>query len=278
MRPLAPTFTAHLYEGLHARLMELLRGLSPDDWQRPTVCREWLVRDIAAHILDTQTRTLSFGRDKLTLPPGPAPANYSELVAMLNGMNADWVRVMRRMSPALLVEFLAITGPQQAAYVMSLDPDAPAAFPVAWAGDTVSPNWFHIGRDYTEYWHHQQQIRDAVKAEPITGREWLGAALDIFIRALPVTYRNVPALPGRSVSVVIDGDAGSSWVLAVEDSRWRLFTGHAAEPSAIVTLSADTAWRIFTKGLPREEASRRVRIEGDAQLGAVFLDTLAIMA
>jgi uncharacterized protein (TIGR03083 family) len=258
--------------------MELLRGLAPEDWLRPTVCRDWMVRDIAAHILDTQTRTLSFLRDRIPLPAGAPSTNYAGLVAMLNGLNADWVRVMRRASPAVLVDFLSLTGPQQANYVMSLDPYAAALLPVAWAGETASANWFHIGRDYTEYWHHQQQIRDAVGAPSLAGREWLHPALQIFIRALPVTYQQVAAIPGRSVNVNIQGDAGGFWTFAAQDGAWQLFDGQAHEPTATVSLSDDTAWRIFTKGLVREEAARRVRVEGDSELGAVFLNTLAIMA
>ena len=278
MRPLSPTFTAHLYNGLHEHLMTLLRGLAPADWNRPTVCRDWLVRDIAAHILDTQTRTLSFGRDEMQPPAGPAPEDYRALVTMLNGLNAGWVRTMRRVSPAVLVEFLALTGPQQADYVMSRDPYALAPVPVAWAGETGSPNWFHIGRDYTEYWHHQQQIREAVGAPLLAGRDWLRPALEIFIRVLPETYRRTAAKPDRSVNVCIHGEAGGAWALSSQDGRWQLFEGEAPAPNASVSLSDDTAWRIFTKGLSREEAAQRVRIEGDQELGSVLLSALAIMA
>jgi uncharacterized protein (TIGR03083 family) len=275
---IAPTLTAQLYKGLHEHLMTLLRGLAPQDWYRPTVCPDWQVRDIAAHILDTQTRTLSFGRDGMSPPAGPAPEDYAALVALINGLNAEWVRTMRRVSPALLVEFLAITGPQQADYVMAQDPYAPAPVPVAWAGETESLNWFHIGRDYTEYWHHQQQIREAVGAPLLDGREWLHPALEIFIRVLPETYRRTAASPGRSVNVSIEGDAGGAWVLSAIGGKWELFDGAAPSSSATVSLSSDTAWRIFTKALGRDEAARRVRIEGDRELGGVFLSALAIMA
>ena len=38
-------------------------------------------------------------------------------------------------SPTLLVEFLTATGPELSKYFASLDPHAPAPFPVAWAGE-----------------------------------------------------------------------------------------------------------------------------------------------
>ena len=70
----------------------------------------------------------------------------------------------RQASAPAPLDLLAVTGPQDAAYHGSLDPHAPALFNVAWAGEQTSPNWFDIGREYTERWHHQQQIREAVGA------------------------------------------------------------------------------------------------------------------
>ena len=45
---------------------------------------------------------------------------------------------------------------------MTLPSHGRAIFSVAWAGESESENWFDVARDYTERWHHQQQIRDAV--------------------------------------------------------------------------------------------------------------------
>jgi hypothetical protein len=52
-----------------------------------------------------------------------------------------------------------------------LDPFAEAIFSVGWAGEEKSLNWFHIAREYTEKWHHQQQIRLAVGQEQICTQE-----------------------------------------------------------------------------------------------------------
>lgn len=279
MRPVEPVLTAHRFAGLHDHLLALLRTLSTADWQKPTACRDWNVRDIAAHILDTQVRLLSLGRDRMAPPPPDVPIDgYPSLVGYLNQLNADWVRATRRMSPRLLTEFLSITGPALADHVTSLDPDAPALFPVAWAGDLTSPNWFDIGRNYTEYWHHQQQIRDAVGAPPLTAREWLYPVLALFLRALPHAYRATPATEGQALIVEITGEAGGQWSLVRDAGAWQLFDGEAPDPLAHVSLTDDTAWRLFTKGLNRSEAAARSRISGDQALGAVFLNTLAIMA
>jgi uncharacterized protein (TIGR03083 family) len=277
--PLQPLITTHLFPGLHDRLMELLRGLQPADWQKPTVCRQWTVQDIAAHMLDSQIRILSHGRDAAPLPPPAKPiTSYGTLLEFLNNLNAQWVEAARRISPTLLMEFLALTGPQLAAYYASLDPQAPALFSVAWAGEETSANWFDIGRSYTEYWHHQEQIRNAAGAPGLTGRDWLHPVLALFLRALPHTYREVPAEAGAAIAITITGEAGGIWSLRRTDKGWELEEGAALTAAAGITLSGDTAWRLFTKGLSPEQARAQVEIKGDQKLGEPFLKTLAVMA
>ena len=46
----------------------------------------------------------------------------------------------------------------------SLPADTPALSGVSWAGDMESEGWFDVGGEFTELWHHQEQIRMAVGA------------------------------------------------------------------------------------------------------------------
>lgn len=272
--------TAHLYGPLHERLIELLQGLSDADWRRATVCREWTVQDIAAHMLDTQIRILSMGRDRyMPPPPGKAIDSYATLVDFLNLLNADWVRAARRMSPRMLTTLLKTTGPELAAFVTSLDPLAPALFPVAWAGESESANWFDIGRNYTEYWHHQQQIRDAVGAAPLTAREWLHPVIALFLHALPRAYAGIAA--SGDIHLAITGEGGGNWTLKHSPpGLWTLIPGHSSgTPELYLELSDDTAWRFLTKGLTPDEAAPRIRgTNHNSPLFGAFLNARAVMA
>ena len=263
---------------LHAELLALLRGLGAEAWDRPTACPLWSVRDIAAHLLDDDLRRLSFHRDRQPPPPDVTIDGYRSLVAFINRMNAEWVAVARRLSPQVLIELLEITGPKVVELFRSIDPQAPAHWAVAWAGEDTSAHWFDVGRDYTERWLHQQQIRDAVGARPLVGREWLHPVLDIFVRAVPVAYRAAHRPDGTALLLAITGPAGGEWTLRREDGEWRLLAGRCPSPDAAVTMSDDTAWRLFSKGLERDAARRQVGIEGDQALGEVALGALAIMA
>lgn len=254
--------TAHLFSELHGELLRLLESLSPQDWTRPTVCAGWTVKDVAAHILDTQLRLVSMGRDGFR-PEGRKIQGYRDLVDFLNELNAQWVKAFRRVSPQVLVAMLRDSGEQLTEYVTQLDPDGPALFPVAWAGEEVSQQWFDTGRNYTEYWHHQQQIREAVGAEGLVGVRWLGPVIALFVRAIPLAYQGQA---GGRLTVEITGEAGGVWVFDVGSAEAR------------VRLSDDTAWRLFTKGISRDLARSRVEVFGDAEMGERFLGVLAVMA
>lgn len=273
-----PVFTVDLFAPLAAELVALLRGLSSEDWERPTVAGSWRVRDVAAHLLDGDLRRLSLHRDgHVPPPPEPAIQGYADLVRYLNRLNADWVGASQRLSPRMITDLLAWTGPQIADFLASLPPHGTAHWPVAWAGEDASENWMDVGREYTEKWHHQEQIRDAVGAPGLTGRRWLFPLLDLSMRALPHAFREVEASEGTAVALTITGDAGGIWSLVRGDGRWALWVGEEAEPAARVRLDAETAWRIFYNALPPEAAADRVEIEGDPRLGAAFLKTRSVM-
>jgi uncharacterized protein (TIGR03083 family) len=272
-----------LFGPLHEALVALLGGLSAAQWEAPTRAGAWRVRDVAAHLLDGELRELAVRRDGVW---GEAPAGaldtHEALLAFLGRLNADWVRAMRRVSPRVLTELLAWSGPQVTALYAALDPWAPAPFGVSWAGEATSATWAELGRQYTERWHHQQQIREAVGAPGLTERRWLRPVLDVSMRALPYGYRDVAAEPGTSVAIVVRGEAGGRWTLVREPHGWVLGEGAAApsatQPVAALTLDADTAWRLFFRQMTPEEGARRVLVVGDRRLAAPYLHTLAVVA
>jgi uncharacterized protein (TIGR03083 family) len=278
LRPVGPVFLVGLFPGLHLELMTLLRGLAPEDWNRPTACALWSVKDIVAHLLDTCLRRLSYGRDRREATPDRSIASYTDLVAYLNRLNAEWIAGTRRLSPRLLMDLMDWAEPQLHQYLESLDPHATGVFGVAWAGEEQSPTWFDIGREYTERWLHQQQIREAVGAPGLTSRQWLSPALDIFVRALPFSYREVEADPNTRIELRIGGEAGATWTLVRSSQSWQLFSGAVPDPTTVVSLDQEAAWKLFSKALPPDQASREIGIVGDPRLGQPLLRTLAVMA
>ncbi|MFI5120866.1 MAG: maleylpyruvate isomerase N-terminal domain-containing protein [Thermoanaerobaculia bacterium] len=266
-----------LFPPLHEELVRLLSGLSASDWERPTVAGAWRVRDIAAHLLDTDLRRISAQRDGWVLPVETPVTGWADLVKLLNGLNAGWVQAARRLSPRVLVELLTTSGRELAAVVATLDPDAPAPFSVLWAGQSTSTNRFDLGREYTEKWHHQAQIRLAVGAPPLDGRRFLHPVLALSMHALPRALEGEAAPEGTAVSVSVTGDAGGAWSAVRGADGWRLFEGEAASPAARVAMDAETAWRLLYNALSADDARARVSTEGDGRLAAAVLRARSVM-
>jgi uncharacterized protein (TIGR03083 family) len=279
LKEVEPIFTTHLFNGLHGKLMELLQSLSREDWNRKTVVPHWTVKDVAAHLLDGDLRTLSMLRDNHNASPPEDAGSYRGLVRYLNGLNAQWVQASSRLSPDILTALLDWSGRQYTEFIQSLNPFDMAPFPVAWAGETESENWFHIAREYTEKWHHQQQIRLAVgKDHELLTAEYYFPYLDTSVRALPYHYRNMKPSQPEMIQFTVTGKGGGIWLLYFNGDTWELVSRCFIAPVSTVRIGEQYAWRIFTKGISREEAAAHVEITGDQALGSHVLTMLAVMA
>jgi len=276
IEPRPPIQTAQLFPKVEEKLLELLRCLGPDDWERQTVAPRWKVRDVAAHLLDTELRKLSLARDGQRPEQGGAVAG-AELVALIDRLNEEGVRIYRRLSPGVLITLMEVASRELCAYVAALDPFGQAGFGVSWAGQEHSPNWFDTAREFTERWHHQQQIRLAVDRPGILTPELYHPVLDCFLRALPFAYRSVPARPGVYARFNVSGECGGSWFLCRDGEAWTLSAAPAGEKIAETTIPQEIAWRIFTKGIDRQAAAAQVRVEGDAGIGLHVLSLVAIV-
>ena len=263
-------------------LLELLRSLSHEDWEKQTVSPKWKVRDLAAHLLDTALRGVSIGRDGY-VPPAPNIDSFAALGVYIDRLNQEGVTVYRRLSPAVLISLIEVASKQLAEYHARRDPFAPAPYGVSWAGEEKSANWFDTAREYTERWHHQQQIRLAVDSRGVRGpgiltRELYYPVLDCFMRALPFAYRNVSAAAGTTIRITVAGECSGSWNLRREDAAWVLTESGQDQPAAETTIPQEIAWRIFTKGIDRASAQSQVKITGDAALALPVLGMVSIVS
>lgn len=276
-KPLPPIFTAHLFPKLEGMLIELLRSLAPDDWEGQTVSPRWKVKDVAAHLLDTQLRKLSLARDGYVAEKHVIKS-AEDLAGLINRLNDEGVRMYRRLSPAVLIAMMELASRQSAEYHQSLDPYATAKFGVSWAGEQESLNWFDTAREFTERWHHQQQIRMAARRPGIMTREFYYPVLDCFMRGLPFAYRQVAAEPGSLLQFNLAGECGGIWYLLRNESGWQLVDDLCGNKVSEVTIPQEIAWLVFTKGMNRESAAAQTRVQGDRALGLHVLGMIAIVA
>jgi uncharacterized protein (TIGR03083 family) len=279
MNPPTPILVSGLFAELRNHLLSLLDSLGPDDWRAPTTAGQWTVKDVALHILGGDLGNLSRRRDHHSPPAGPI-TDWNDLVAFINRINQSWVAASQRLSTQVLRDLLDHSGRQADEYFLSLDPFA-LGTPVSWVGPDPAPNWLDLAREYTERWHHQQQIRDATHRPGLYAPRLFAPVLDTFVRALPHTFHEVKATAGTTVQLTIPGEAGGHWTLR-RSSTWELYAGAGPEPgespTTTVTIAPEIAWKIFTRGLRGEQAQASAKITGDQALGARVLEMVSVIA
>lgn len=268
-----PVIVAGLFAEERAALLEVLASLSEEEWDRPTVCDGWTVHDVVVHLLGGYAGNLSRRRDrftKATLPDGDGLADR------INRFNAVWVEAVRRLSPRVLIALIDQLGEELDAYFASIDPSELGGA-VAWAGGGPAPVWLDIAREFTEHWHHQQHIRDAVGRPALDSARLLHPVLATFVFALPATFRDVAAPEGTTVALTIAGPAVGDWTV-IKEGAWKLFQGAPVNPDARAAMPQEIAWCLFTKGIAPERARAAARVEGNARLVNRLFEAVAIIA
>jgi uncharacterized protein (TIGR03083 family) len=268
VKPLPRVDAAPLFPEERAALLDLLRSLTPEQWALPTVCAGWSVKDIAAHLVADDLGRLSHERDGFSagrFVPRSPDTFEAELLEFINAQNEAWVASMRRVSPRLLIDLLDWAGQRTQVYFESLDPDAPG-LGVSWAGESESANWFDLAREYTERWHHQAQIREAVGAPMLYEPRLFTPLIATLVRGVPHSLRSLDAPESTHIRIVFH-DPNQALSLVRGAGRWQLVQPVAEKSDATVELDGDTAWRVFTKNIPPAEARKRATITGDEALG-----------
>ena len=273
---LGPILCAHLLRRVDEKLIELLGSLEPNEWDLQTIAPLWKVRDVAAHLLDTVLRKLSVVRDSCYVEAVDI-RSPQDVVTLVNRLNREGVLVYRRLSPPVLIDMMKMACEQSARFHESLDPLAPAAFAVSWAGEETSLNWFDTARELTERWHHQQQIRLATNRPGILTPDLYRPVLDCFVRGLPHVYRDVDAPVGTLLLLEISGECGGRWFLSRGSTQWDFVSRADRDFASRVIIPEALAWRLFTKGVDRNSARAQIEVEGDRDLGEKVLHLTAIV-
>lgn len=278
MEDLRPIDTRNLFRKNTKELLRLLKTLSREQWQSPTCYPEWKVKDIAAHLLQTGLNRLSRQRDLFPSSEPLPPLCFDEILQIINNGNDHWQEMFASISPELIVTLLSSTEYELSSFFENLPLSGQSPFSVAWAGETVSENWFDTAREWTERWHHHQQIREAVEAPPLTDHEYLSPVIGTLIRAVPWWYSKITAKVGTQIRITITGEAGGNWTLQRNEKNWILKSGFSQKTEAAgISLSDETAWKFLTRTISREGASDLIEFSGNRKLAEHFLHVRAIM-
>jgi uncharacterized protein (TIGR03083 family) len=186
----------------YSRLDVLLRELAPDDWTRPTVCDEWDVRAMVAHLVGAAEANASLREMLRQARVGRRTRSHGDLV---DKMNAVQVADRASRTPTELVADLADAGVRGVrararipAPVLALR--LPFGPPLG-----VRPLGYLMGRIYTrDAWMHRMDICAATGRQPVLTPEHDGRLVDDVVREWAAAH-------GSPYSLELTGPAGGGW-------------------------------------------------------------------
>lgn len=263
----------NVFQELNNELISLLKSLQAEDWNKETCLKGRTVKDLASHLIDTSLRRLAMGRDNYF---GETPTDFSHegLVEFIQDQNIRWISATKRLSPQILIGLLETSGQEMLDYFSELNPYGEALFPVDWAGEDLSLNWFDIAREYTEKWHHQMQIREALgREDKLYQKKFFDPIILTFIQAIPYTF-NKYVEENFTLEIEISGDSGNTYYIEKTDGK-TIFTDKI-QCSNKVTISQEEFWKLVTNS--KDKADISISVEGDQKLGKHLLTMVCVMS
>jgi len=248
-------------------LLDLAAGLSAADWDRPTACPGWSVKDNVVHVIGIEATLL--GR------PTPDVALPDDLPHVRNDFgraNEQWIEAYRARPPAEVLADLREAITARRAALAGMDQAAFDAETFTPAGPDTYGRFMRIR--VMDMWMHEQDIREAV------GRpghhEGLApvAALDEMVSALGfVVGKRAGAPAGSSVRFELTGPVGRRVDVEVGE-RAHVVAALEGSPSVTLTLPA----HLFTRlcgGRGADPAA--VEVTGDRELGTAVATSMGFM-
>lgn len=260
-----------------ARLLELLGDLLPGDWTRPSPCPGWSVLDLCAHLLGDDLGWLARQRDHHhgTVPPAGVDQVDDGFADWLDDLQDQWVRAARRLSPRLVMDLLAWSGPQVVDTLAGQDP-ARLDGSVSWASPGPVPVWLDQLRELSEQWIHRQQLRQALGRPSDLRPDLAGPVLDASRWAYPYRLGAIARPDGEGVTIRVSGPVDRTWQLVAEAGRWRFNPRPAPRAVAVMDLTTEQAWQLLTNNLPAD-ARGNLRTSGDEIILEALQQTRAII-
>ncbi len=248
------------------RFIQLLESLDPEDWQQPTACTLWDVRQMVAHVAATAAGLAQRSEFKRQGSAGAQRPYRKQGLDKLDAMNQLGVDDRAGRTPAELIGELREFAPRAIAVRRRL-PAPLRALPLPLGlAFPFGKVWIRLGyltdlimtRDM---WIHRLDICRATDRQMVLSPEHDGQMTALVTRDL--TSRLTSKLDRRSVTYELSGPAGGSWRI-----------GRAPEPAATIQMEAlDFHWLAAARATA-EEVRRQgcVATSGDAELANRALD------
>jgi len=246
-----------------SRFIQLVETLGGDDWNQPTYCTLWSVRDILAHQAGAYAGFTSWAEFRRQYVDNPYQKTEK---APIDGINRRQIEDRAGKTPVDLLAELREVGPKaiktrqklpallRALPIMPMGP--PIGFaPIGYLTDDIYPR---------DTWSHRLDISHAIGREMLLTPEHDGRLTALIVKDLERTLRS--KLGGKAVMYELTGPAGGAWQIG--------------RGTHSVTLTMDVIdFHLLASGRMTAEAilKDKVTITGDLDLGRLALENTTVL-
>lgn len=245
------------------RFLTLVESLESDDWEKPTACPLWNVRQILAHVTGSAAsyaRWSEFMRQGNPKLQRPYRASGLSFLASMNQIQVD---DRASATPEGLIDELRTVGPQAIATrkrlplllrTLRLPLPTLGIVPIGYLTDLI----------YTrDMWMHRLDICRATGREMIQTSQHDGHITALVVRDL--ARKLTPRLRGRALAYELTGISGGCWSLGESDRQ-----------IATITMDALDFHLLASGRLPANELASHVSITGDTQIARLALENTQV--
>lgn len=253
-----------------AAIAELCAGLSTAEWDLPSECPGWTVRDVLSHLIGIE-RTL-LGDEAPPMPPERAPHVRNDVGAT----NEAWVEGRRGHSgPVVLEEWREVTG-RRIEQLAAFPPERFDEVGPSPVGQVPYREFMHVR--IMDCWVHEQDIRVATERPGHAAGPSADISMDRIASAMPFVVAKRAGVPdGRTVRFELSGSPTRRIDIAVRDGR--AATEELSEPDVTILMDAEVFWRLGCGRVTGDAAmgAAIVGFQGDTALGEQVVRNMAFM-
>ncbi len=251
-------------------VVALLRGLTPEDWARPTDLPGWDVRAVAAHLAHMESELAGFEQQPVEVP------ELSHVASPMGAYTERGPLARAGWSTDAIVDELEQAAQVRAKALREDPPTDPKAVPEAtpggmgWSWETLLSN------RPLDVWMHEQDIRRAV-GRPGNLDSPAGAhTVAVFARGLGfVVGKRVAPPAGTVVALEVTGPHPVRTAVRVGEDGRAAGVDLDTTP-ADVTVRMDLECYLVLAGGRRAPSDVQVEVAGDEELGRRVLASLAV--
>ncbi len=248
----------------------LLRGLTDEEWSRPTDLAGWDVRAVAAHLAHLESELSGVEQVQVEVPE-------LEHLTAPSGLYTESGRIARKSLGNREIVDELVTAVATRATALRSDPpsDGSASPPITPAGMPWS--WETLLRNRpTDVWMHEQDIRRAIgRPGAMTSAAAVHTVLGLTMSFPYVVGKRVAPPAGTTVVLDVTGVHPVHLALLVDETgRAVIAIDEPVEPTVALRMDVETF--VILGGGRRSPEQADVVVIGDQDLGRRVLESMAV--